>query len=192
MSILILGLLLFFGVHSVRIFADGWRAARIARWGEGPWKLAYTAASVAGLVLVIWGYGLARAGGFDLWTAPLWMNHITGLLTWPAFVLAVAAYVPGTRIKAAVGHPLAAGTKLWAFAHLLSNARVADLLLFGSFVVWAALSFSAARRRDRAAGVTYPAKSVIRDLIAVIVGTGAWIAFGLWLHPRLIGVPVFG
>src|SRR5258708_2070709 len=117
MITLVAGLVLFLGVHSVRIFADDWRTARIARIGPGPWKGLYSAASLLGFVLIVYGYGQSRAVPVDLWYPPLWTKHITVLLTVPVFVLLAAAYVPGTHIKAALKHPMVAGVKLWAFAH---------------------------------------------------------------------------
>ena len=122
MTLLILGLLLFLGTHSVRIFADGWRAARIRAMGLNAWKGVYALVSLFGFVLIVVGFGETR-GMPELWTPPFWTRHVTALLVLPAFVLLVAAYVPGTHIKAAVGHPMVAGVKLWAFAHLLSNGR---------------------------------------------------------------------
>ena len=123
-----------------------------------------------------------------LWLPPEWTRDLTALLTLPAFVLIAAAYVPGNRIKAAVGHPMVAGVKVWAIAHLCSNGKLADVLLFGAFLVWAVLDFRSARRRDRAAGVRYPAGSGARDGLAIAAGIGAWALFAAFLHLRLIGV----
>jgi uncharacterized membrane protein len=192
MTWLILGLVLFLGVHSVRIVADGWRTATLARVGEGVWKGMYALASLAGFALIVWGYDEARMAPVDLWFPPLWTRHLAALLTLPAFVLLVAAYVPGNHLKAALGHPMLAGTKLWALAHLASNGRLADLLLFGGFLVWSALCFRAARRRDRAAGLARPAASGARTALAIAAGVIAWAAFALYLHGALIGVRPFG
>jgi hypothetical protein len=139
MTYLIAGLVIFFATHSVRIFAEDWRAAGIQRMGERPWKAIYSLVSIAGFVLIVWGYGLARQAPVDLWSPPAWTRHVTALLTLPAFILVAAAYVRGNRIKAAVGHPMVLGVKTWALAHLLSNGRLADVLLFGGFLVWAIL-----------------------------------------------------
>lgn len=132
MRTLVLGLLLFLGTHSIRIVADGWRTARVARLGENRWKGLYSLASALGLGLIVWGYGLARAEPVALWTPPRWTRHLAALLTLPAFILIAAAYVPGSRIKTALGHPMVAGVKVWAIAHLLSNGNLADALLFGA------------------------------------------------------------
>ena len=188
MSYLVLGLLLFLGTHSIRIAADGWRTARVARLGENRWKGLYSLASALGLGLIVWGYGLARAEPLALWAPPAWTRHVAALLTLPAFVLIAAAYVPRNRIKAAVGHPMLAGVKVWAIAHLLSNGTLADVLLFGAFLAWAVLDFRAARQRDRAANVRHAAGSLARDGIVAAAGIGAWALFASVLHLWLIGV----
>jgi uncharacterized membrane protein len=191
MIVLVLGLVLFLGAHSVRVFADDWRAAQLAARGEGLWKGAYSLLSLVGLVLIVHGYGLARAAPVELWNPPVWTRHLASLLTLAAFVLLAAAYVPRTRIKSAVGHPMVLGVKVWAFAHLLSNGRLADLVLFGAFLVWAIVLYGASRRRDRRQGTRYVAGPASRDAIAVVVGVVAWAAFAFWLHGALIGVRPF-
>lgn len=191
MLALVAGLVMFLGVHSVRIVADPWRARIVARIGIGPWKGLYTVASAIGLVLVVWGYGQARLAPVVLWAPPTWTRHLTALLVLPAFILLAAGNLRGTRIKAKFHHPMLLGTKLWAFAHLLANGMLADVVLFGSFLAWAVADYAAARRRDRAAGVVYPPGSGGRDVIAVVAGTAAWFVFGYWLHAPLIGVRAF-
>lgn len=192
MLILVAGLIVFLGAHSVRIVADDWRSRQIARIGEGAWKGIYSVISIAGFALIVWGYGLSREHPVDLWQPPVWTRHLASLVTLASFVLLAAAYVPGTRIKSALGHPMVLGVKLWALAHLLANGRLADVLLFGAFLIWAVLDFSAAKRRDRAVGRTYAAApGIARDLIAVIIGIGAWAAFAFHLHSMLIGVRPF-
>lgn len=192
MTLLIIGLAVFLGVHSTRIVADGWRTASLARIGEMPWKAIYSLLSIAGFVLIVIGYGAARQSPVVLYTPPLWTRHVAALLTLPAFILLAAAYVPRNAIKRAIGHPMVAGVKIWALAHLLANGTLADVLLFGGFLLWAVLSFTAARRRDRAAGTAYPAGPVARTGIAVAVGVVAWAAFAFALHRPLVGVAPFG
>jgi uncharacterized membrane protein len=192
MSLLILGLVLFLGTHSVRIVADDWRGVRIARLGLMPWKGVYSVISIIGFVLIVWGYGAARGAPVILYSPPVWTRHIAALLTLPAFVLLVAAYIPGTRIKRAVGHPMVAAVKIWAFAHLLANGTLADVVLFGSFLAWAVADYIAARRRDRAAGTVVVVGPVSRDIAAVFIGLAAWAAFAFWLHAAWIGVRPFG
>lgn len=192
MTFLVLGLILFLGAHSTRALADGWRSAMIARLGEGTWKGMYSLLSLAGFVLICYGYGLARAEPVVLWVPPVWTRHLAAVLTIPAFILLAAAYVPGNRIKAVVGHPMVAGVKVWALAHLLANGNLADVLLFGSFLIWAVLSFRAARGRDRAAGTRYPAGLASRTLATIGIGLVAWAAFAFALHGWLIGVKPLG
>lgn len=191
MTLLILGLVLFLGAHSVRIAADDWRTARIAAMGERPWKLAYTVVSLLGFALIVYGYGQARQATALLYAPPIWTRHLAALLTLPAFILIAAAYVKGTRIKARVGHPMILGVKVWAIAHLLANGTAADVVLFGTFLVWAVLDYAAARKRDRVAGIVYPVGPASRDLIAIGAGGLAWAVFGFMLHGPLIGVRPF-
>jgi uncharacterized membrane protein len=192
MTLLIVGVVLFFGVHSLRIFADGWRTAQIARLGEGPWKGLYSLASIVGVVLLVWGFGRARAATVVLWSPPFWTHYVAAVLTLIAFVLVVVAYVPGTRIKSKLHHPMVLGVKVWAFAHLISNGTLADVVLFGSFLVWAIADFASARRRDRTAGTVYPAGTIRKDAVAVVIGVVAWAVFAFWLHGWLFGVKPLG
>ena len=192
MSLLILGLIVFLGAHSLRIFADPWRGAQIARFGEGPWKGLYSLVSIAGFVLLIWGYGRARAATTVLWQPPSWTHYLAALFVLVAFVLVAAAYVRGTRIKSALHHPMILGVKSWAFGHLLANGTLADVVLFGSFLVWAIVDFAASRRRDRLAGTVYPPGTAGRDAIAIAIGVAAWAIFAFYLHERWIGVRPLG
>ncbi|WP_432695197.1 NnrU family protein [Marinobacterium sp. YM272] len=192
MTLLILGLVLFLGTHSTRILAPGFRESAVRSLGIIPWKGLYSLVSLAGFMLIIWGYGEARYTPTWVWMSPDWTRHITALLLVPAFILLAAAYVPGTYMKAKLGHPMALAVKIWAFAHLLSNGTVADILLFGAFLAWAILYYAVARRRDRAEGVTYKAISVQRDLIAVAIGLAFYAVFAAVLHEWLIGVRPFG
>ena len=188
MTPLIAGLVLFLGLHSVRIVAEPWRESVIARIGRNPWRALYSIVSLAGFALLVWGYGQARLDPVVVWSPPAWTRHVTSLLVLPAFVLIVAGNMRGTRIKAAVGHPMLLGTKLWAAAHLVSNGMLADIVLFGSFLVWAIVDYASSRRRDRAAGTVYPPGTSGRDATAIAIGTAAWFVFGFWLHAPLIGV----
>lgn len=189
---LIAGLVLFLGVHSVRIFANDWRSAQLAQRGEAIWKLGYSALSIAGFVLIVWGYGLARQSPMVLWPTPRGMNHLAALLTLLAFVLLVATYMPRNAIKAKLRHPMILGVKVWALAHLLANNTLADLLLFGSFLIWAMLSFRAARQRDRQQPLVRLASNGLATAATVVVGVVAWAAFAFWGHLALIGVRPLG
>lgn len=192
MSALVAGLVVFLGVHSIGVLAPRWRGAAIARIGPNRWKLAFSAVSIAGFVLLVWGYGVARADAVALWMPPPWTRHVTAALVVLAFVLVVAAYVPDTYFKSALGHPMTAGIGLWAFAHLLSNGGSQDVVLFGAFLAWAIVVFATRRRRDRAAGVVYPPGRAARSVAAVIAGVAAALVFALFLHGPLIGVRPFG
>ena len=188
MTSLILGLLIFLGVHSIRIFADDWRTARIADMGIWAWKSLYALVSLVGFALLIWGYGQMRAQPVDLWIPPPWTHQVNVYLMLLSFVLVAAAYVPANHIKAAMGHPMLLGTKVWAIGHLLSNGRLGDVILFGAFLAWAVVNFSAARRRDRAAHTQYRAGTLKGTVLAVIIGLVFWVVFARYLHPWLIGV----
>ena len=188
MYILILGLVLFLGVHSVRIVANDWRTATITRLGEGAWKGLFSLASIAGLALMVWGFGQARQQPVFLWVAPVGMRHLASVLTLLAFILLTAAYVPGNAIKAKLHHPMVLGVALWALAHLLANGNLAHLILFGSFWVWAIFDFRAAKARDRANKTAYAAGRIAATAMTVVLGILAWALFAFWAHGLLIGV----
>ncbi|MDP1568155.1 MAG: NnrU family protein [Polaromonas sp.] len=192
MLILLLGLLVFLGVHSVRIVADGWRSATIARVGELPWKAVYAVLSIIGFVLIVWGFSLARQQPVQLWMPPRGMRHLASLLTLIAFVLLAATYVPRNAIKARLHHPMVLSVKVWALAHLLSNGNLSHVILFGTFLVWAVLSFRAARARDRAAGTVYAAGTLGGTLATVVAGVAGWALFAFWAHGALIGIRPIG
>jgi uncharacterized membrane protein len=192
MSILIAGLIIFLGLHSVRIVADSWRTQKLLQWGEGAWKGAYSVVSLVGFVMICWGYGLARQQPVVLWVPPVATRHIAALLMLLAIVMLVAAYVPGNAIKSKLHHPMTLSVKTWAVAHLLANGNLADVLLFGAFLLWSVACFIAARKRDRAARTVYAAGKTLPTLITVAIGLVAYIGFAVYLHKWLIGVSVFG
>ncbi|RTR02936.1 NnrU family protein [Halomonas nitroreducens] len=189
MTVMILGLVIFLGVHSVRIVADDWRRERIAQWGEARWKALYGLASLVGLGIAIWGFGLMRLDPLVVWTPPVAMRHLVALLMIPAFILLVAAYVPRNHFKAKLGHPMILGVKVWALAHLLANGRLGDIVFFGAFLLWAVLDFRAARRRPAPAPASAP-PAMSATLASLVIGVGAYAVFAFWLHRVLIGVPV--
>ncbi|NCW00561.1 MAG: protein NrnU [Betaproteobacteria bacterium] len=218
MTWLIAGLLIFLGVHSLRIFDEGLRSRLMHRWGEAPFKTAYSLLSVLGFGLLIYGYGQARLQPIPIYDLPTGLRHASILLVWFSMVLLIAAYVPGNWFKQRLRHPMVLGVKLWAFAHLLSNGNAADLLLFGSFLLWAIASFRAARQRDKAAAeqaldaspdavaaampFSKPADSVptltgtriaspvkaSATAITVVLGSLIWAGFLFDWHASLIGV----
>jgi uncharacterized membrane protein len=191
-AVLILGLVIFLGVHSIRLVAEGWRTAQLARFGERGWKGLYSVASLVGFVLIVWGYGVARRDPVVLWMPPAGARHLTALLVAIAFILIAATHVPGTRIKRVVGHPMFAGVAAWSIGHLLANGTAHAMLLFGTFFIWSGCGYVIWRARDRAAGTRYPAGTAAGDARAVIGGLVAWAAFAFVLHGWLIGVRPLG
>lgn len=192
MAILLLGLVMFLGIHSTRIFADGWRSSMIARLGPMPWKGLYAAVSILGFIVLVIGFRMARRDTMVLYATPSWMTHVTALLMVFAMILFVAAYTPKNWFRAKLHHPQVLSVKTWAVAHLLSNGEAANVVLFGAFLLWAVLNFSAARRRDRANGTVYPPGNAIGTSITVAAGLVAWSVFALLLHGPLIGVRSLG
>jgi uncharacterized membrane protein len=185
---LVLGLVGFLGVHSFSIVAHGARTGLVARYGEGAFKGVYAIVSVASLMLITWGYGEARLDPVQLWVPPTWARHLVWLLMVPVFPLLVAAYAPG-KIRSAVGHPMLTAVKAWAFAHLIANGTLADLLLFGGFLAWAVADRISLKRRP---GATRSPKRGwgVGDAVAIVGGLVLYGAFFVWLHPLLIGVSV--
>lgn len=187
MSSLVLGLILFLGVHSISVVNETWRNRMAARLGEMPWKGAYAVIAILGAVLIVRGYDAARVDPVVLYAPPVWLEHLAFLFLLPVFPLLLAAYLPG-RIKRAVKHPMVLAVKFWAFAHLLANGALADLLLFGGFLAWAvALRISLKRRTPRS--IPGAPESNRNDILAVAAGLAAFVAFFMWLHEPLIGVP---
>ncbi|MHA7773273.1 NnrU family protein [Roseibium sp. M-1] len=191
MAMLITGLVLFLGMHTLPMFA-GARNGLAAKLGEIGYKGLYTLLSFAGLGLIIYGYGIARFDGSPIiYDPPFWMRHVTMLLMVPVFILLVAAYVP-SRIKTALKHPMLAAVKLWALAHLLANGDLASVLLFGGFLVWAVADRISLKRRGPGAGQIAPAAvpGKYADLIVILAGLVLYGLFVWKLHALLIGVPV--
>lgn len=189
--VMILGLALFFAAHVFTTKRDA-RAQAIARVGEGTYKILYSLASLAGLALIIWGFAHYRATGWiDVWYPPKALKHITLALMLPAVILVVASYLRG-RIYATLKHPMLAGIKLWAAAHLLVNGDLGSIILFGSFLGWAVYDRITLKRRTDGGGPPIPVGGVTNDLIAVVVGIVAYLALAFAFHPVVIGVPVMG
>jgi uncharacterized membrane protein len=188
MLVLIIGLVIFLGAHSVRIVDGEFRERTVARLGEGPWKGLYSLVSLVGFVLIVWGYGLSRLDPIVLWTPPVWTRHIAVLLMLIAFILFAAFLLPSGRLKARLGHPMILSVKVWALAHLLANGTLADLILFGSFLVWAVTDFATSRRREREQGTVHIAGPARNDALAVVLGVVIWAAFIWRVHEWLIGV----
>jgi uncharacterized membrane protein len=193
LAILILGLVVFLGTHTF-VTAREARAAAIGRLGNFYWLL-FALASAAGVVLIGYGFALyRRTGWIDVWYPPHAFRHITIGLMLISVILVIAAYLPG-HIKKWTKHPMLAGVKIWAFAHLISNGDLGSILLFGSFLAWGVYARIAVKRREAAGEVTN-IRSVDRgwtnDVIAIVLGVFIYLALGYNFHPAIIGVPVFG
>jgi len=188
---MILGLVLFLGIHTLTTQRE-LRARVIGSWGEGGYKIGYALVSLAGLALIVWGFAHYRAEGMiEIWTPPRALKHLTEALMLPAVILVVAAYIRG-RIFTTLKHPMLAGVKLWAVAHLLANGDLGSIILFGSFLAWAVFDRISLKRRADPGAPPIPVGGVGNDLIAVAVGVVAYLALGFAFHPVVIGVPVFG
>jgi uncharacterized membrane protein len=186
MTYLIIGLALFFGIHSVAIVAPAWRDRMAASLGQLTWKGLYSVLAIAGFVLMVSGYGIARQNPIMLYDSPYWMRYVTALLMLPVFPLLFAAYLPG-RIKTTLKHPMLIATKTWALAHLLVNGGLHDVLLFGAFLAWAVADRISLKRRPARPTPAAPA-SKFNDISAIVLGLILYVAFVQWLHVEWIGV----
>jgi uncharacterized membrane protein len=207
---LIIGLILFLGAHSIRMVADDWRTQAIASWGEKPFKGVYSLLALVGFYAMVTGYAEARLQTVALWTPPIATRHVSVLLMLFASVLMAAAYVPRNHLKMRMGHPMVLSVKVWALAHLLANGNLADVVLFGSFLVWSVFNFKAARARDRAAAPEalrlqadgaentnavpgdQPIANTTATLLTVLIGVALWALFVFYLHVQLVGVSPLG
>ena len=188
---MILGLVLFFGVHTLTTQRD-LRAGVVASMGEGGYKIGYTLASFVGLALIVWGFATYRATGWiDVWNPPTALKHITVALMLPAVIMVVASYIRG-RIYTTLKHPMLTGIKLWAASHLLANGDLGSIILFGSFLAWAVYDRISLKSRSDAGAPPIPVGGPGNDLIAIAVGLVAYLALAFAFHPVVIGVPVVG
>jgi uncharacterized membrane protein len=186
-----LGLMLFFGVHTLTTRRE-LRARFVAVMGEGGYKIGYALVSIAGLALIVWGFAQYRATGWiDVWNPPKAFKHITVALMLPAVILVVASYIRG-RIYTTLKHPMLTGIKLWAAAHLLANGDLGSIILFGSFLAWAVFDRISLKHRPDAGAPPIQVGGPSNDLIAIAVGIVAYLALAFAFHPAVIGVPVVG
>lgn len=198
MSLLLLGLVLFLGCHSVRVFGEEWRANTQLRLGDKMYKGLYSLASMVGFVLIVYGFSVVRLDSPVLWLPPVAMRHVASLLMLFSMILLVAAYVPHNAIKDRLHHPMVLSVKVWALAHLLANGRLADLILFGAFLVWSVLNFRAARQRDRAVENLPPASDALEAVASpttmkvMVIGALVWAVLLLGGHVWLFGVSPVG
>src|ERR1700761_7300885 len=191
LSVMILGLVLFLGVHVFTTRRE-LRAQIVASMGEGAYKGVYSLVSLAGLALIVWGFANYRAAGMiEIGPPPAAFKHVTEGLMLVAVILVTASYIRG-RIYTTLKHPMLAGVKLWAAAHLLVNGDLGSIILFGLFLAWAVFDRISLKRRADAGAPPIPVGGTGNDLIAVAVGVVAYLALGFVFHPVVIGVPVFG
>ncbi len=186
MTLFLVGLVVFLGVHSVSIVAPAWRDMQVARH-PAAWKIVYSLVSIAAFVAMVKGYGLARQAPVVLWSPPAAMRHLALVLMLPVFPLLLAAYLPG-RIKAAAKHPMLLAVKIWAFAHLLANGTLVDVILFGSFLAWAVVDRIAVKRRANPHGTPGAPPGRANDVVAIVGGLAIYGLFVVWAHRWLIGV----
>jgi len=191
MTLLIIGLIIFLGSHSIRIFAESWRNKQIDQLGEVKWKGFYTIISLIGIVLVVIGYGQARQNPVILWNPPIYLTHTAILLNLIAFIFLASSSPTNNAIRLKLKHPMVLGVKVWALAHLLANGTLASLVLFGSFLIWAVLDFRSARKRPVPI-VEKVAVSAKATLIAILSGVAVWAIFLFGLHKYLFGVSPLG
>jgi uncharacterized membrane protein len=187
MIIFIIGIILFLGSHSVRIFAEPWRTRMIHQLGEKKWKGLYTLFSLFGFILLVIGYSQARQDTIIIWQPPIFLTHLTVLLNLFTFILLASSAPNNNAIRLKLKHPMILGVKVWAIAHLLANGSLIDLILFGSFLIWAVLDFRSARNRPSSVEET-PVISLKATLISIFFGIAVWLAFIFGLHQWLIGV----
>jgi len=209
MTQLILGLILFLGAHSVRIWADGWRDQTIEAYGEKAFKGVYALVSILGFYLLVVGYGEARLQTVAIWNPPIFTKHISMLLMLLSSILLMATYIPRNHFKMRLGHPMVLSVKVWALSHLLANGNLADLVMFGSFLIWAVLNFRSARARDRALllnlNVTEEAAGesiaesesahqpkLLSTIITLVGGIAIWALITFVLHAKIVGVSPMG
>lgn len=191
LAIMILGLAVFLGSHAF-VSLRPQRAAVIARVGEGAYKGLFALVSLVGILLIGYGFARYRASGFiEVWSPPRWTRHAAAALVWPAIICILAAYIPG-EIRRVLKHPMLVGVKLWALGHLISNGDLGSIILFASILAWAVYDRITLKHRADAGAPPIPAGGYRNDFIAVVAGTVVYFALGLWFHPWVIGVPVFG
>ena len=198
MGLLLLGLVLFLGCHSVRVFAQSWRENTLLRLGEKMYKGLYSLASIVGFVLIVYGFSLVRMDSPMVWLPPVAMRHVASLLMLLSMILLVAGQVPHNAIKDRLKHPMVLSVKVWALAHLLANGRLADLILFGAFLVWSVLVFRASRQRDRLLDDLVPESAETAEVASptttkvMVIGALVWAVLLLGGHAWLFGVSPVG
>ncbi len=185
----IVGLALFFGMHSMSIIALPLRD-KLAERSELGWKLLYGGVSLVGIILISKGYAELRQSATLLYVSPIWVRHLAVILLLPTFILFLAPYFPG-RLSNVVKHPQLVAVKIWAVSHLLVNGTLVDVLLFGSFLLWAVADRISMKSRV-VRSVPSAAQSKANDVIVVVIGLAVYVATIFWLHEMLVGVNLLG
>jgi uncharacterized membrane protein len=191
LAVEIIGLVIFLGAHVFVTMRDE-RASLVARIGEWPYRGLFSLVAIVGILLIAYGFASYRAAGMiTVWDPPAWTRHIVVVLMWPASIMVAAAYIPG-NIKRVLKHPMLAGVKTWAFAHLCANGDLGSIILFGSVLAWAVYDRITLKHRADPGAPPIPVGGIKNDIIAVLVGTIIYLALGFVFHPIVIGVPAFG
>jgi len=191
LTVEILGLIVLLGAHVFVTMRDR-RAALVSRIGEWPYRGLFSLVSIIGIVLIGYGFAAYRAAGvITVWHPPIWTRHIVVALMWPASIMVAAAYIPG-NIKRVLKHPMLAGVKTWAFAHLCANGDLGGIILFGSVLAWAVYDRITLKHRTDPGAPPIPIGGTRNDIIAIVVGTILYLALGFVFHPIVVGVPAFG
>lgn len=188
MTLYILGLAIFFGLHLYSALRSRAPEKDLrARFGEGPYMGLYSIISLIGFVMIIYGFGATRGAGV-LYVPPTWMAHTNLVLTIPAMILLVASQMPAGRIKKISKHPMLLAIKFWALGHLLANGELNSVLLFGSFLAYAIFDRIMVKRRGDNGPGPEATLNPVMDIISIVAGLGIWAAIAFWLHPILFGV----
>jgi uncharacterized membrane protein len=170
MTLLICGLILFIGIHSVSIFADQWRNEQVAKLGVKTWKVLYSLISIAGLALMVFGYLQVKPQPITIWSPPDWAWLITVYFSLVSFILIAAAYVPRNAIKLKLKDPMLVGVIVWAICHLTSVGSLAGIILFGSFLIWGVLDLISCRARRSKLPPLQEEASFVMTLATIALG----------------------
>jgi uncharacterized membrane protein len=189
MTLFILGLVLFIGTHSIYILAPAFRQAAVNRIGYNPWRGLYSLVSLAGLVVIVYGYGAARLDPVEIWSPPFWTRHLAMTLGVLVFPVLTAAFIPG-RIRAALKHPMLAAVTIWALVHLVANGTIADVLLFGVFLVWSVAARASLLGRPMNPLPSAAGRPLTNDILVVAIGLAVYAIFLFGLHEYIIGMPL--
>ncbi|SBS32784.1 NnrU protein [Marinomonas spartinae] len=188
MLILVIGLVMFFVLHSVQIMAPKWREEGMLRHGKMRWQMRFGMGALISVAFIWMGFTQVRLDPTWIWLPPAWIRQVSSLLMLFSFYFAACALIPGTKLKAMTGRPFLLAVKLWAFAHLISNGKLEDIIIFGSFLVWSIVAYAVLRRRDRAEGIKHDYIGIHMDLAAFTITMITWFGMVFYFHKLLFGV----